>query len=178
MLANLANLRSSLASLTLSVSAAGVSIKWSTSDVSSSSNMPVILPACDGLVAEISLYSCSPRMFFCCARGKLARYAGVSPGAMAVALNCGCGNVDDAVVANALASSELFGVAPKPILPKPCNKALQCSAEESIDTEAKSGPVALALFTWNMVLDCTLIVEAAGVEAVAKKDGGRERPRD
>ena len=67
-----------------------------------------------------------------------------------MALNCGCGNVDDAGVAgvaNALAGSELFGVAPKPMLPKPCNTALQCSAEESIDTEAKSGPIALALFT-------------------------------
>ena len=67
-----------------------------------------------------------------------------------MALNCGCGNVDDAGVAgvaNALAGSELFGVAPKPKLPKPCNTALQCTSEESIDTEAKSGPVALALFT-------------------------------
>jgi hypothetical protein len=28
-----------------------------------------------------------------------------------------------------------------------------------------------------MVLDCTLIVEATGVEALARKDGSRERPR-
>jgi hypothetical protein len=28
-----------------------------------------------------------------------------------------------------------------------------------------------------MVLDCTLIVEATGVEALARNDGGRERPR-